>query len=242
MHPRLYMQSFQYAIYNPDCGIITFETRRIDGRRAYFDLTKNEFFDLNDVLILIARHKAHGHFPLGCDNIWFQHDKFHTRLYKDKDASGRAYYFNFISFEEYSFSTHHRLLSLIRLKAETPTVTRQRVRGRRRQQQSRDGRGECDIKPASHKRPLSIAVQSPDRSPPSKRARGREREAASRTPDHVIVSDDDKTSAVFSKWNHSNPGRWSDSISSTSSISQSVLSPAEVRLNYPTNEFDKMES
>ena len=235
MHPRLYMQSFQYATYNSNSGKVTFDTRHIRGRRFHFDLTKNQMFALDDAISLIDQGEAWGHFPLGY-NTWLHYGRSGVSLYKESE--NRRIYFHFSSFKEYKTATHRRLLSLIRLKDQTVVTGRARRSNNGRHQR---GRGEAQIKSTSNKRPLSSEFQSSHRSSSPKRNRGGEWKAASRATNNAIMSHDVEESSVFSKWNGSNIGRRTDSISSLSSASKSVLSPEEVCLE-SGNTLDIMES
>lgn len=238
MHPRLYMQSFQFATYNTTSDKVTFETRHISGRRFHFVLTKNQLLALDDSILLIDRGEAWGHFPLG-NNAWFHYDNSAACLYKEHE-NGRAY-FHFSSFREYKTVTHHRLLSLIRLKEQTPVARRERRSHNARRHIGTRGRGESENKSTCNKRALSSVLKPSDRPSTSKRNRGGEREAASRPSNDVVMSHDDEKSSIFSKWKSSSPRRRSDSISSLSSVSKSVLSPEEVQLE-SANTLDSMES
>ena len=225
MHPRLYMQSFQYATYNVAQQTIKFETRRACGRRFYFILTKNQFLGLDDAIVLIDKDNSYGDFPLG-KGAWFYYNGFNATLYRETEKFGRVR-FPFTSFEEYKSFTHPRLLSLIRLKDEEAT----------RAQRRSVGRGRARGKSTNHKRPSSIVLRAENRSPPPKRARGGEGKTAPSSTDDVFVSHIDKESAVFSKWNCASSRRKCDSISSIPSSSKSISPPETVLLDSPDSSF-----
>lgn len=236
MHPRLYMQSFQYATYNAVHEKITFETRLAYGRRCYFSLSKNQFLALNDAIILIDEENAYGHYPLG-QYTWMHYNAFDASLYRETKDAERIH-FIFASFEEYKKYTHKRLLSLVRLKTTTvPTATRTR-------QKLYNGRGrhKSEIIAANCKRPLSAVLQSANQSPPPKRSRRGERETASRATNDVIMSHDDEEGPIFSKWHYSNTRRRSDSISPLSSISKGLSTPEKLHFFSPSDTIDAMES
>ena len=227
MHPRLYMQSFQYASYNVAQETIKFETRRVYGRRFHFILTKNQFLGLDDAILLIDKDNSYGHFPLG-QNAWFYYNTFNASLYRETEKFGRVY-FPFASFEEYKSFTHPRLLSLIRLKDEEATRVRRRSVGRER------GRGRG--KSTNNKRPSSIVLRAGNRSPAPKRARGDERKTTPRSTDDAFLSHTDEESAIFSKWNCASSRRKCDSISSLASSSKSLSPLDTVLLDSPGSSF-----
>ena len=216
MQPRLYMQSFQFASYNHASERVTFETRHACGRRFYFPLTKNQFLALNDAILLIDRENAYGHYPLG-QNTWMHYNAFDASLYKE--MNNRRVHFIFASFDEYKSYTHRRLLSLVRVK-DNATVARTKARAKRNGRGRSSGSSESVS--TNHKRPLSVAVQSSDRSPASKRTCREKREAVSRATDNADVSYNDEESAIFSEWHYSNTRRRRDSISPLSFAKESV--------------------
>ena len=227
MQPRLYMQSFQYASYNRGSEQVTFETRHACGRRFYFPLTKNQFLALNDAILLIDSENAYGHYPLG-QNTWMHYNAFDASLYREMN-NGRVH-FIFASFDEYKSYTHRRLLSLVRVKNNETAVAAAsvaRTRTRTKARAKRNGRGRrrnsnSESVITNHKRPLSVAVQSSDRSPASKRTCREKREAVSRATDNADVSYNDEESAIFSEWHYSNTRRRRDSISPLSSTKESI--------------------
>ena len=225
MQPRLYMQSFQYASYNHGSERVTFETRHACGRRFYFPLTKNQFLALNDAILLIDKENAYGHYPLG-QNTWMHYNAFDASLYREMN-NGRVH-FIFASFDEYKNCTHRRLLSLVRVK-DNATVARTKVRAKRNGRGRGRSSSSSESVSTNHKRPLSVAVQSSNRSPASKRPCREKREAVSRATDNADVSYNDEESAIFPEWHYSNTRRRSDSISSLSSAKESVAA-AEVDL------------
>ena len=240
MHPRLYMHSMQYVLYNSDTAEVTFATRHASGRRYNFMLTKNQFLSLHDAITLIQRNNSYGHFPLG-QKIWLHYNTWDASLYKDPTGKKRVY-FTFASFDEYVTYTHRRLLSLVRLNEVVPAKSARRSRGEgRRQWQRRQREGGDDFISANNKRSLPIALRADDQSPTSKRFRGRKRKAASRSADDVVMSHDDEESAVFSEWHCSNSRRECDSISFMSYTSQDLPSPQPVQCNSPTSS-DGVES
>ena len=225
MQPRLYMQSFQYASYNHDSERVTFETRHACGRRFYFPLTKNQFLALNDAILLIDKENAYGHYPLG-QNTWMHYNAFDASLYREMD--NRRVHFIFASFDEYKTYTHRRLLSLVRVKDNATVAAASVARTRTKARAKRNGRGRGEGGSSSesvstrYKRPLSVAVQSSDRSPASKRACREKREAVSRATDNADVSYNDEESAIFPEWHYSNTRRRRDSISSLSSTKENT--------------------
>ena len=233
MQPRLYMQSFQYASYNHDSERVTFETRLACGRRCYFSLTKNQFLALNDALILIDKENAYGHYPLG-QNTWMHYNAFDASLYREMN-NGRVH-FIFASFHEYKKYTHRRLLSLVRVKeietvaAATVARTRSKARAKRNGRERGRRRSSSESVTTNYKRPLSVAVQSSNRSPASKRPCREKREAVSRATNDADVSYNGEESPIFSEWHYSNTRRRSDSISSLSSAKESV---ATLEIDYP---------
>ena len=186
MQPRLYMQSFQYASYNHGSERVTFETRHVCGRRFYFPLTKNQFLALNDAILLIDKENAYGHYPLG-QNTWMHYNAFDASLYREMN-NGRVH-FIFASFDEYKSYTHRRLLSLVRLKDNATvgaaSVARTKARAKRHGRQGRRRRSSSESVITNYKRPLSVAVQSSNRSPASKRPCREKREAVSRATDNA---------------------------------------------------------
>ena len=232
------MQSLQYATYNHVHEKVTFETRLACGRRYYFSLSKNQFLALNDAILLIDEENAYGHYPLG-HGTWMHYNASDASLYRDAKARERVY-FVFASFEEYKRFTHRRLLSLVRSKEEkTDVLTAKRQHhGRNR---ARGGR-KPEIVSSNCKRPLSVVVQSVDRSPATKRSCREERKAASRTADDANLSHDDEESAVFPEWHCSNTRRRCDSVSSLSSLSKSFSTAESVQVFSPTDTFDEMET
>ena len=164
-------------------------------------------------------------------------------LYKNLKANGRRYYFNFASFPEYKMHTHRRLLSLVRLERSNAEAAAAVERsGWRRKRGNRGGRSEREANIATYKRPLSIVVQPSDQSPVPKRHCGDEWTTLSRATNDAILCDPDEESAVFPQWQCPNPRRWSDSISSLSSVAQSVSTPETVQLFTTSNPCDAMES
>lgn len=225
MHPRLYMQSFQYVSYDCKNEQVIFTTRLVSGSRFHFILSRNQFLALDDVIVLIKRSNSYGHFPLG-HNMWMHYNAFDASIYKD-GINDKRIYFIFTSFDEYIAFTHNRLLSLVRLndRREVDARTRSRRRGKR-------ASDKCEVDSSSHKRPLSTAVQSSSKPTTSKSYYRSEREIASRTADNVIMSHDDEESSIFSKWHGSNSRRRHDSYSDSSYNSKSALSPEAVQLTF----------
>ena len=244
MHPRLYMQSLQYATYDRANEQVTFETRLACGRRHHFYLSKNQFLALNDAILLIDTENAYGHYPLG-HGIWMHYNAFDASLYRDTKNCERIY-FIFASFSEYKRFTHRRLLSLVRSKEKKTDVPKARATLQARRQYNERDRGrsgrKAEIISTNCKRPLSVAVQSVNRSPTAKRSCWEERNAASRTADNANLSCDDEDSSIFSQWNYSSTRRRSDSISSISSLSKSVSATESVQIFSPTDTFDEMET
>ena len=231
MHPRLYMQSFQFAMFNPTSGIVTFETRLACGRRYGFHLTINQFLALNDVLILIERQRnAYGHFPLG-QGIWMHYNFSDASLYKESKHFQRRVNFVFASFEEYKRYTHKRLLSFVR--KEEREADRLAARS--------NGRGKDKDNTRGDKRPLSVVVQPRHRSPPSKRSCWEEREAVRRTTDDGDMSNFDEESTILPEWDDSIARWWCKSFPSVSSSSKSLSTPENVQLSLASS-LDPMES
>ena len=235
MHPRLYMQSFQYATYNRAYEKVTFETRFASGRRNYFSLTKHQFLALNDVIYLIDKGKAHGHFPLG-QRTWMHCNAFDASLYRDMKNCDRIY-FNFNSFAEYMKHTHQRLLSLVRSKEKKANgVTNVK-------QLRKIGRGgEAEVIATSCKRPLSVVLQPSDQSPTSKRSRREEWKSTSRSSDHADVSATSQESDLFPKWYYSNSRRRSDSTSSVLSTEENLGTPETIDMCSSGSRSDALES
>lgn len=229
MYPRLYMQTFQYATYDPHREEINFETRHANGRCFRFTLSENQFLALNDAIMMIEKENCYGHFPLG-QSTWIHYNAFDASLYRQTKNYGRID-FIFGCFEEYKSFTHRRLFSLIRLKSTTAT--------RRR---ANDGRGRGRGESSNYKRPSSVVVQSEDQSPATKRSRRGERKTTSRSSDNAFVSDTEKESPILSEWHYSNTRRRCDSISSLSSASESLSAPDIVQIKSPaTSTTDSMD-
>ena len=239
MYPRLYMQSFQYAMYNRTNQRITFETRYACGRRCEFTLSRNQFLALNDAIFLIDKENAYGHYPLG-QRMWLHYNLFDASLYRETKNDGRIY-FIFASFAEYKRFTHRRLLSLVRLKEEKTVVTNARRSLHNERNRGRGGR-KSEVVSSINKRPLSNAMSETNRSPAAKRTCREERDAASRTTDDADLSYNDEASAIFPEWHHSNTRRWGDSISSLSSLSKTFSTTDSVQLFQPSNSTDEMET
>lgn len=243
MYPRLYMQSFQFATYDRKREKVTFESRLSCGKRRVFPLTKNQFFGLNDAILLMeTKDNDCGYYPLG-DNVWMHYHYSDVCLYKNMKDTGGRIYFNFASFWEYKMHTHRRLLSLVRLEgsdaaAETSSWRRKRYIKRG----GRGGRCERQANIASYKRPLSIVVQSSNQSPSLKRHRGEMRTTLSRATDNAVMSHPNKESAILPERYSANTRRWGDSFSSVSSTSKSLSTPETVQLFSPSDTIDAMES
>ena len=99
MQPRLYIQTFQYAIFNADSREVVFETRHVSGSHYHFILTIDQFIALDEVIRLIKVNDRHHHYPLGQD-MWFDYSGKDSALYKNTQNSGRINYV-FENFEEY---------------------------------------------------------------------------------------------------------------------------------------------
>ena len=232
MFPRLYMHSLQYVFFTSAPKEITFVTRHASGRRYNFVLTKNQFFALNDAILLIQRDNSYGHFPLG-ENVWIHYNAFDASLYKDPLGRERVY-FTFACFEEYVKYTHRRILSLIRLNASTSATSmcsrrrgrggRSILRGRRRVRK----RGEAESSSSPNKRPSPTSVQSSNRSPTPKRTCGGTRQTVPRTTDHAVMSLGGHSGPILPKWHHSNSRRECDSVSLMSYTSQDLSPPPSI--------------
>ena len=210
MYPRLYLHSLQSATVNRKKTEITFETRHANGCHYYFSLTRNQFLALDDVLFLIDSPDCiHGHFPLDT-NLWFHYGANEATLYVT--SSDKRPYFTFESFAQYKRFTHHRILSLLRLKEEAKaSITRR----------ENDSRGRR-VSFSNHKRPISSVVQSVNRSTTTKRNHG-ERKTLPRATDNADMSHSGEEGIVFPKRNNSNSRWWIDSSSSSASESDDNL-------------------
>ena len=218
----------QYAIYDSDARSVSFETRHVNGQLHRFKLSKNQFLALNDAILIINQTNRYGHYPLG-QQTWMHYNAFDASLYRDVTNTKRIN-FIFISFSEYKRFTQKRLLSLVRSNER-----------RRACDENRLGRYRQRLKSAISKRPSSIAMQSSDRSPASKRACRRKRHSSSTSTDNGDLPNDSEASAILPEWNCAS-ARWrSDSKSSTSSTTQDTF-PA---VSYPSpslqNSSDEMD-
>lgn len=219
MHPRLYMQTFQYAIFNSDSREVVFETRHVSGGHYYFNLAIDQFLALDEVINLIKVNSHHHHYPLGQD-MWLEYSGKESVLYKNiREGSGRIN-FIFENFEEYKSYTHKRLYSLV-----YSTLSRRPTRRRRHYARS-------SIK--THKRPLSSSIWSLHRSPTSERHSGWSRETPPRSSFHAELSREDETHSLLPKWDDTNSRRRSDSSSPSSPLYPDIPSPATVRLDSPS--------
>ena len=235
MHPRLYMQSFQFATFNPINGIVAFETRLACGRRYSFSLTINQFLALNDVLVLIeSQRNAYGHYPLG-QGLWMHYNFSDASLYKESKDFQRRIDFVFASFREYKKYAHKRLLSLVRKEEREAAAAAATTIA------SGNGRGKAKGNVRSDKRPLSIVLQRKHQSPSPKRSCGEQRQALSRASNDGDMSYNDEESTIFPEWNNPNTRRWCKSFPSFSSPSKSLSTPENVQLSLASS-FDPMES
>ena len=252
MYPRLYMQSFQYVVYNCTKEIVTFETRYANGQLHYFNLTRTQFLNFHDAVLLIERDNSYGHYPLG-RGTWLHYNAFDASLYRDARNEKRID-FLFASFGEYMRYTHRRLFSLVRRKEPKTDGTRQQQQTRRRQQSNgrrwrgrstRGGGKQCEIISSINKRPLPTAIQSENRSPTAKRPCWEDSQIASWTSDNVELSDDDEASAVLPKWHHPITRRRRDTLSSASSLSKSASTTDASNVQQlfsPSNRIVEMET
>ena len=218
MRPRLYMQNIQYATYNSNRHMITFETRYISGRRLHFNLTNNQFMALDEVITLIEKHQQYGHYPLG-QHVWIHYTSNSVKLYHDEDKANR-YCFFFETFEKYKAVTHSRLLSLVRLNRWS------NGRGERACHNSRR-HGE---KSSHHKRSLPSTVRFPSQSSAVEQHCRRTRSPLSRSSDNAYMSDAEETCSIFSQRNDSSSRRRLDSSSSTASDGENLHSPKTMQL------------
>lgn len=243
MYPRLYMHSIQYVSYNSITEEVIFETRLAGGRRFQFVLIKHQFLALNEAIILIQKHNSDGHFPLGY-NTWLHYNGYDGSLYRELNNGGRVT-FIFTSFDEYIAFTHARLLLVIRsTKNEKRTGRRKRnVQGRIRGRGVGrfEGEEKSESESSHHQRPLSVVLQPAHQSSTSKRARRSEREAASRSTDNAVMSNNGEESVVFPEWHSATSRRRSDSFTSAASVMEDISSPEIVRLHSSTSS-DSMES
>ena len=218
MHPRLYMQSFQYATFNSQSGCIAFVTRHASGRYFHFTLSKEQFLALDDAIALIeisvSLSDCYGHYPLG-QNTWLHYSDSEVRLYKYTRDSDRIN-FHFLNFREYKRYTHSRLKSFIRMKCEKDG----RV--------SRSCRYE-DLSTTTHQRPLSSTLRQTHRPGATKRHCWRKRRATSRKAINAKLPPDEETRSVLSE-RHSANSRRSGSISSESSLCTNFSAPSSIRL------------
>jgi hypothetical protein len=212
MHPRLYMQSFQYVIYDSNRERIIFETRHVNGARSSFFLSKEQFFALDDAIAFIDEDNsfAYNNFPLG-QNTWLYYDNDGANIYKNMENYNRIY-FDFVSFYTYKRYTHSRLLSLIRLNNDSLVdVELSKVGNARRK---------LKVKSTCNKRTFPNEVQRAHRNTASKRNCREIREASPRSTDDVNMSSHEEEGAVLSKWQRSS-ARWRcDSNSSSTSDSK----------------------
>lgn len=217
MHPRLYIQTLQYAIFNANSREVVFETRHVSGSRYHFILTIEQFLALDEVINLIKDNCRHHHYPLGQD-MWFDYSGKDSALYKNIRSSGRINYI-FENFEEYESYVHKRLYSLVR-STLSGRVTRRR-------------NASPSIK--THKRPLSSIVRALHQSPTPKRHSQQSRETPPRPSFHAELSHEGKAHSLFPEWNDTNYRRRSDSPSPSSPRYTNIPSPVSVRLDSPTS-------
>lgn len=230
MHPRLYMHSLQSAIVDRNRSNITFETRHANGCHYYFDMTRHQFFALDDIFLYIDKHHAEGHFPLG-HNMWFHFDDCEAKLYTT-NPDDRPY-FKFQSFAQYKRFTHQRILSLLRSRDDN-------VRTKNGSKSAATTRGSRQHYTSGDKRPLSTIVQPFTQSGTPKRHH-QSSETTSRASNNVVMPDSNKKSAILPEWNNTTARRRSDSPSSLSSVSEDLLYPQEEQ-SLPYVATDSMES
>lgn len=212
MHPRLYLQPIQYAIFDSKHEKIYFENRLINGQRFTFILSKEQFYNFHDVIESIKQHYEYGHYPVG-DGIWLHYNATIARLYRRIDDI--SIHYDFAYFEDYISFTHNRLFSLVnRLKHRRTTWSHNRAQ-----------HGTC---PSTHKRPSSIALRVSNRLGKTKSTCGNRRKISSGTSNDAIMSHDDEESAILSEWHYSNPRRQCDSISSSSHSSKDLSSSVSI--------------
>ena len=225
----------QSATVNKDGSIVTFETRHVNGRHYYFDLTRNQFFALDDSIAIMARRTelecafeyvppTPTDFPLG-DNMWFYCDDRTAKIYTTNH--NKRPYFTFQSLAQYKTFTHRRILSLLRLKDNVKDGSTSTTGASRRHT-------------AGDKRPLSTIVQSNNQSGTAKRSH-QSGEAISRATNDALVSNSKQKSAVLPERDDTTSRRRSDSFSSLSSVSEDLLYPEEERC-FSYMATDSMES
>lgn len=230
MQPRLYLHSLQSATVNEKRTIVTFETRHVNGRRYYFDLTSHQFFALDDIFYILDKHHTEGHFPLG-RNMWFYFGEGGAKLYTA--TPNDQPYFKFQSFTQYKRFTHRRILSLLRSRDDA-------VRTKNGSKSTATSGVSKQHYSSGDKRPLSTIEQSFNRSGTSQQHH-QDGEAVSRPTNDVILPHPNKESAILSEWDNTTSRRGSDSSSSLSSVSEDLLYPEEEQtLAYMAT--DSMES
>ena len=205
--------------------VLVFETECPNGSVYYFQMSRDQFFSFNDILPIIDLNDRPYNFPLGKE-MWCRYTSNHNMIfyYCQKNVP----YFKFENYYQYKNTTHRRLLSFLRHDGKQAVGLR------------RSGGEDGGFFPSNCKRPLSIAMQPSDqsarRSLPA--SDGEDVQASSRSPNNVVMSLDDKTSAILSERLNPNPRRENDSCSVLSSICENPSSPENIELGYSSDTMD----
>ena len=220
MLPRLYLQTLQYAMYNPNTKEVVFETRYVTGSRYHFILTVDQFISLDETIGVINSSRHYGHYPLG-QNVWLHYSEQGATLYRDIRNNGRIN-FNFENFTEYKSCVHKRLLSLIR-SAANRKVTRRR--------------GRYDhFASKANKRSLSNNLWSRHKSKSYERSDWRSKQTSPRSTAHANMSSEDEAHSLFPERNNPSYRRRSISPSSSTDLFRNITSPTSIQLDSPASD------
>ena len=209
--------------------LLTLSTTGLDGCTHYFQLTRQQFFALDDVITLMHYDRnAQTHLPLG-QNVWIRCDHHgHSVVIYRATTRYEEPYFRFVNFNLYIRRVHKHIISFLRSQDRTGSRRTTQGRGlkRRRLEDSDDVDGESSdaANGAAHcERPLSTAMRSAPRSPTI--ARGSPDGASlQRSTDNAVLPAVGQTSPVLPKRNNSNSGgQYDDMALPTSSCHDSCL-------------------
>ena len=241
MTAQFLLHNLQRVTVTNDKEVITFETERVNGCTYYFTLSKEEFFAFHDVTILLSHDNMRGHFPLS-DRIWFHYSRPGASFY-DTAEHGQPY-FKFENFHQYLSHAHRKLLSFLRLRPKNSAAAVNREDGDktfwqrereafydRADRGKRRGGQKIADKSSGGKRPLSVVVQSRNKSTATKASPPARRKTLPRSTDDVIVPDPGEACAVFPKRINTSTGRWADSSSPPSNLSSCLSSPEAIKLD-----------
>ena len=206
---------------------ITLSTKTISGHTHYFDLTRNQFFALDDAITLMKYDWRQTSFPLG-HNIWLRCSSNRSNSHDAVIYDATRYeqpYFRFINFEMYKRRVHQRVMSFLRLQHNT-TGSRRRpcpVAVKRRRQETEDEGEDEDEDERSHgdesriaangvacyQRPLSIAMR-PMPGPTTTTSGATHGASIHWSTDDAIVPASGQASPVLPQWNDTSAGRQND--------------------------------